>query len=191
MKRYIFILLLILALVLSACSGTETVPETVYTVERDGMTFTVNTPERTITHDGDVYSYKAVPGNDGTEYTIFYPDGAEYHMVCQENLRYGSWNGSYDTSRHLDGDILIDILQEKAPQKQQSPEEDGFAPIAGLAFIFLGILDLVFPYAEWFSSRGWYYKDAEPSDIALNVIRAGGVLLLILGVIVLIGSFVM
>lgn len=53
-----------------------------------------------------------------------------------------------------------------------------------IIFILAGIFNLVAPDAAWYLSRGWQYKDAEPSDAALVVTRIGGVAIVI-GIVLL------
>lgn len=183
MKKRLFLLFLVLVMMLTACGAAEE-PDPVYTIEKDGMTFTVNTTDRTIAHDGTVYSYTAATDTNGTTYTIRYPDGAEYYMVCEENLRYGGWSDSYDAGRHLDGEILIEVLWENRPVERQTFKlSDHF--IIGLGLIIIGIIDVVYPYGSWYSAHGWHYQDAEPSQVSLNLFQALGILGIIGGVILL------
>lgn len=55
----------------------------------------------------------------------------------------------------------------------------------GLLLIPLGVLQAVFPQAFWFINHGWKFKDAEPSELALGLGRAGGVLVAIIGLFLL------
>ena len=56
--------------------------------------------------------------------------------------------------------------------------------LMSIIFILAGIFNLVAPDAAWYLSRGWQYKDAEPSDAALVVTRIGGVAIVI-GIVLL------
>ena len=47
----------------------------------------------------------------------------------------------------------------------------------------LGVWNLFAPKSAWWLARGWWYKNAEPSDLAIAAYRIGGVCLLIAGVI--------
>ncbi|MBQ3534202.1 MAG: hypothetical protein IJA56_03455 [Clostridia bacterium] len=64
------------------------------------------------------------------------------------------------------------------------PERKTGNPL-GLLLIPLGVLQAVFPQAFWFINHGWRYKDAEPSELALGLGRAGGVIVIIVGFILL------
>ena len=55
----------------------------------------------------------------------------------------------------------------------------------GLLVIVIGVITVCAPYGAWYLEHGLYYKDAEPSEIALNLIRVGGVLMIVGGVVML------
>ena len=52
-----------------------------------------------------------------------------------------------------------------------------------LLLLGLGAWNLFAPKSAWWLARGWWYKNAEPSDLAIAAYRIGGVCLLIAGVI--------
>ncbi len=52
-------------------------------------------------------------------------------------------------------------------------------------FILIGIFNLVAPEAAWYLSRGWQFKDAEPSDAALIMTRIGGGAAILIGLVLL------
>lgn len=171
MKMRIFLLLLILVLLLSACGASK-----VYTVEERGMTFTVDTENGTITQGDTVYQYEI----SGNTYTITYPDGATYSMSWSGPIGTGGGSGSYYDSPRVDGDILTDILKDNQP-KEKNPENF----LLGLLCIGLGILNAAAPYAAWFIGHGWRYEYAEPSEAYLTVIRIFGIIAIIVGIIAL------
>ena len=43
----------------------------------------------------------------------------------------------------------------------------------------VGLLCIISPYTAWYLRDGWRYRDAEPSDFALGVIRGCGVVCVI------------
>ena len=55
----------------------------------------------------------------------------------------------------------------------------------GVICILFGIFNLAAPEAAWYLSRGWQFKDAEPSDAALVVTRIGGSVAILIGVVLL------
>ncbi|WP_019007780.1 DUF6199 family natural product biosynthesis protein [Cohnella laeviribosi] len=48
-------------------------------------------------------------------------------------------------------------------------------------FIILGIINILFPKFFWYLQYGWQYKGTEPSQVALIIIRSGGVIAVIVG----------
>lgn len=68
-----------------------------------------------------------------------------------------------------------------APQATGNPGRFLF----GLIAIGSGLLGTIKPEWAWYLRDGWRFRDAEPSDIALVVIRGGGVLALVIGLVVL------
>ena len=48
--------------------------------------------------------------------------------------------------------------------------------------IIIGLFNMIWPRSAWELTRGWEFKDAEPSDEALYVIRVGGGLLLLFAI---------
>lgn len=58
-------------------------------------------------------------------------------------------------------------------------------PIAGLLVIILGLCNLCKPEEMWYVDTGWRFQDAEPSEAALLWRRAGGLVVVILGIILM------
>ena len=58
-------------------------------------------------------------------------------------------------------------------------------PIAGLLLIIIGLCGLCRPEEMWHLREGWKFEDAEPSELALGLGRAGGVLVAIIGLFLL------
>lgn len=58
----------------------------------------------------------------------------------------------------------------------------------GFIMLVIGMITAISPYIGWYMSVGWKFKDAEPSDLALSTQRAGGVVLVIVGMILLLSS---
>lgn len=175
MKRRIIILLLLLAMVLSACGKPE-----VFTVEKQGMTFTLDTENCTITQNGNVYRYKIDQGNANIKYTVTYPDGATYYMNWSGGIGTGGGNALYNDKPRLDGNILIAILREEMASR--NPPD---YILVSLLCIGLGIFNAAAPQAACYLSRGWLYKNAEPSEAYLVLTQVSGIALIIGGVILL------
>lgn len=170
-KLTVFLLAILAAFLLAAC-----VPESepIYEVERGGVIFTVDTVNQTITADGHTYGYQISGGST----TITYPNGATYYWSWSGNVGSGGWGEGYDPETYVDGDILLDVLNQGTPQK-----ESGGNPLLGLLLIALGIWHAASPYTAWYLSHGWRYKNAEPSDLALGMTRVGGFVVIVAGII--------
>ena len=170
MKRIIVIFLLA-ALLLSGCAPKETV-HTV-TLNRNGIdyAFTVDTENRTISDGQYTYTY-AVRGDTTT---ITYPNSAQFYWTQDGYLGAGGWDDHYDPQTYTDGDMLIDVIDETTPE----PKNGNF--LTGLLLAALGAFYTFAPHAAWYLSRGWWYKNAEPSDAALILARISGVIMIVLG----------
>lgn len=176
MKKRFLILLLLLALVLSAC-GDRT---TIHLVEYDNHLLTLDTANDTITEGDTVYRYEISDWGGSTRYTIFYPDGASYSMAWSDGIGGGGGDELYYAESRLDGGGLIDIVTkyEKQTQKQE-PANIG----VGLLVILLGIFYAAAPYAAWYIGHGWRFENAEPSELYLAMLRIGGIILIIAGLL--------
>jgi hypothetical protein len=60
--------------------------------------------------------------------------------------------------------------------------------LLALILLILGVITAVFPYAGWYLSIGWQFKDAEPSDLALGMQRIAGIIFSIIGLVLIISS---
>ncbi len=175
MKRnWIAILLLCLALTLSACTQHSST----YTAERNGKAFLVDTESCTITEGDNRYHYKFSIDQGRDSITITYPNGSSYWWSQSRDM--GGWSPDYDETAYTDGDTLCQLVRLGLPKGGP----DGKV-LCALALMLLGLLHLAFPKAAWYISYGWRYKDAEPSDAALIFARIGGVAAMILGFLLL------
>ena len=148
MKKKLTVLLLALALVYTFSLPVAAAQKT---VEWEGVTYTVDTEAQTI-HDGEsVYEYQVELYRDGYTLEITYPNGAFWSASVTESDGTYGWNEEYD----MKGTVY--------------PTGDTLG---------IGIFSAAYPYGAWYLERGWYYKDAEPSDAALLFNRVVGILLL-------------
>ena len=177
-RTCVFLLALLLIFALSACQKEDS---TVYTVTKEGISYTIDRENCTITDGKYIYRY-TFEGNASTyNATINYPNGASYWW---EGTNFGGYGGNsygYDESLYASGEVLTEILKEKAPKPPKS-----FAEIlGGLIFLGFGILFVAKP--EVFARRRLYLwaKNPEPSDFAIAMYRVSGVLMIIVGVVLL------
>lgn len=49
-------------------------------------------------------------------------------------------------------------------------------PIAAVLLIIIAsVCSIIWPKTIWYLTEGWRYKNVEPSDLALTMIRVGGI----------------
>ena len=174
-------MVLLLAL-LTACGAEEPVIQTVQWMD---MTFEINRTDRTIARGDEVCRYRVEDDGNKTTYTILYDDGAEYYMIWEEYLGYGGWNQQYTDNHHSSGGDFVEVLKANQPKLQLEGIRLSDHFLWGLLVIVIGVITVCAPYGAWYLEHGLYYKDAEPSEIALNLIRMGGVLMIVGGVVML------
>ena len=78
----------------------------------------------------------------------------------------------------MPGDVLIGVLYADSPPSRRTGN-----PLIGLLFLAVGLWNAISPYSSWYLSHGWRYKNAEPSDLALGLTRAGGIFAILLGIL--------
>lgn len=171
LKKLLPCLVLLLTLILSSCSVKN---EDTYDVTLQNNTFSIDKVNKTILHEGQPYKYNI----NGTTITITYPDNSKYWWTQQNNGGYGGWSDNYDESKYVSGNILIEVLADEIPTNKS--EKKYFLIIILLT---LGIWNTVSPYSSWHLSYGWRYKNAEPSEVAITIVRIGGILLILISVI--------
>ena len=175
MKRTLILLTLCL-LLLTAC-GRKTIA-TVYDVEHNGVTYTVNKENATIS-DGE-HIYQIEVGTSGRDVTVHYPDGSLYWWSYGDTVSHGGWSNDYDEDKYVPGDILLDIYFPAGPVTRQ---ENRGNPLMALLLLAAGIFNTAAPHAAWYLSHGWQYKDAEPSEAALFFTRSSGILAILIGLL--------
>ena len=167
--RRILSVLLIMVFLLCGC-GTEKA-DPVYT----SRGYTVDTEAQTMTKDGNVFHYKP----NGNGYIFTYPDGSfcSYQIHNNDFTSFTTESGSldFDPSRWPSASELGKALHQETKSDRRTGN-----PL-GLLLILLGALNAAFPHASWYLEIGWRFKDAEPSDLALGMERAGGVVIALVG----------
>lgn len=178
---------LLCLLLFSACAAPAPASK-VETVSVDGATLTV-------TFDPGTLSAGVIQTEHG-QYTfryespetivIQYPDGYVYE---QTNISGGiatpaDCDGAERSAKgYLDGFSLVWGIEGAADQARNTRSGGGPSPFLALLLLGLGAWNLFAPKSAWWLARGWWYKNAEPSDLAIAAYRIGGVCLLIAGVI--------
>jgi hypothetical protein len=169
--KRIFLLILII-LIIPLCSCTAQNNDT-YTVTFNAETFFVDTVNQEISFKGQLYKF-VIQGNT---ITITYPDGSEYWRTQQDNTSFGGWSDDYNENSYISGDTLINVLSDRLPSNR--PQKNYIPPIIALA---IGIWSIISPSSSWYLSDGWKYKNAEPSEVALTLIRIAGLIAILAGI---------
>lgn len=164
--------------ILSSCAPAPTK----YTVEKNGIIFEVDKENSTISDGSNKYNYNFVGDDSDYRVSITYPDGSSYWWDMNGYSGSGGWSENYDPEKYADGDVLTDVLLEKAPKA--SKHSGGNILVIFLLFV-LGIFNITSPYAAWYLEYGWRYKDAQPSDAALDFNRLSGAALIVIAVILI------
>lgn len=184
MKRRVFGLLLLLALLLTACGNDSESTSYVYPVDYLGTTYYVDVSQGTITCGEDVYRYTVEVGADTRVTTrITYPNGNVYYWTEGGSISTGGWSEGYNVSQYADGFTLINVLEQADPTPQK--RERSGNPLIGFICILIGALNLAFPQVGWYLRYGWHFKDAEPSDLAIGLARLGGGAAIVIGIILM------
>lgn len=167
MKHFrVLIPLLVLALVLSGCSG-EPMP---YEYTRDGYTVTVDPVNRTITSDTEIFTYVVEYTDVAEWYEITFPDGSQYWRSDSGTMGAGGWSDDFDSQRSSYADFLVEALKQSSPREKQGNLGIGFLLMA------LGAVNFFFPELPFHLRYGWAVRDAEPSDAYITWAKIGGVL---------------
>ncbi len=172
MRKLIVCCMLVLTLITAAC-GAKT--DHTYTVTREGGSFVVNTVDQTISHENQLYKYEI----QGNTIELTYPDQSTYWRTYQDNSSYGGgWSDDYVEGKYTSSDILLDVLSYEPTNTEKS--NNIFLIIL---LLVTGIFNVIFPDKAWYISRGWQYKNAEPSELALGATRAAGLVGIVIAII--------
>ena len=177
--KHFYVLFLLFLLLLPACSKSP------YEVVYEHETFIVDPVKATVAADDYVCSYTVTEkwnttfGKNGIYFEVTYPDGSKFWRL--DTGPHGTWGHSddYRASRYIDGDILYQVLA-----KEVTPDTFSAQYIfPGLLLIAIGLFSIANPYASWYLSHGWHYKNTEPSEASLAANRFGGVFAVIVGIL--------
>lgn len=173
-RMILFIQLLIFSL--CACTGSKTI----YTVYEDGKTFEVNAEEGII-FDG-IHTYQYSFSGDSEDYSIdiTYPNGSTFWWSSSSTGGHGGWSEDYVEGIYVSEDTLCDVILEEAPDP---PNQTNL--IVVIFLIGIGLFNIFAPNDAWQLNYGWRFKNAEPSDAAIEMNRIGGIIAIIVGVFII------
>ena len=193
MKRFFILAIIIFSIFSFTACSKEAAKSLLEEIEISGQT-------GTIIFDENTYSSGTITMENG-EYrfiydisgmiTITYPDG---YVYTQKNT-----NGAIATPAdynvfdieakgYIDGFSLVWGI-ESAMDHQNNGNSNSASPLLAIILIGLGTWNLLAPQTAWWLARGWWYKNAEPSDMAIGFYRVTGGLLVFIGIICVFAAF--
>ena len=161
-KRILIFLAWLLLFAAAGCSQSNPVS----TVVRDGVTYTIDTENSTISDGEHIYPYAFSGNSAGSSYQWHAQNSGGITMGC------GGLQGDYDEHLYTSGDVLLSVLKE-GPLKGGALRE-GKNIFLSVFIALVGIFHAALPETAWYLAYGWRYRDAEPSDAALMLNRLGG-----------------
>lgn len=81
--------------------------------------------------------------------------------------------------------LLFSLCACNGPSDADRPDRSSENNSTGIFLIVVGVFNAAFPKATWYIGEGWKFKKAEPSEQALEMSRAAGIVAIIVGVIML------
>lgn len=174
MKRIFCLFTVLCLLFLSACAADKGDPN-VYDVEYGGKIYSVDWINQTISVDGYTCEFKVSGSPHDQRFTVVYPDGSTFSGPGW----FGTHSEDFDPGKYVSGETLWDVLEQDRPGTRQNSSHAGL----GILLVIFGIFEAAFPQVSWWLSHSWRYKNAEPSDLALGLGRAVGVIMIIVGII--------
>ncbi|MBQ8883567.1 MAG: hypothetical protein IJ031_03105 [Oscillospiraceae bacterium] len=164
MKKILAFVIMVMTLMCFSACGEDS-----KTVEIDGVEYTINKAEDTITDGENTFEYKIDGSGDSYTIEIYYPDGTTYTWTQNNEVGVGEWKNLSENGVIVSSDTLVEVAKEDAPKKVES--KPWFLVVILGVF---GLVGLIAPRGLWWLGYGWHYKNAEPSDAALVVGRIGG-----------------
>ncbi len=174
-RSFVQILLMIMiCMFICACSREEPGPKTVV---YNGTIYTIDDEAMTISDGKNTYRYEGNGTSSSYSYRIIYPNAAEYYWTWSGNIGHGGWSDNYDESLYVDGRTLMNVLETEMPEESEPKNV-----LMIIILIGVGVFNVAAPQTAWYLSDGWRYKNAEPSETALELTRFGGIIAIVIAV---------
>ena len=188
MKAAILVTVMCFALALGGCAEQNT-ENLSYSTELDGQSAVITFGDTSMSA-GEIevggHAYTFAYQMDGS-LAIIYPDGYTYTQREQNGALMTPWDYNAETVEnkgYIDAWTLAwEISAATGGIRAERP--DRMPLIESILIAAVGVWMLAAPKGAWWLSKGWWYKDAEPSDLALLLYRVGGGVLVVMGVIYL------
>jgi hypothetical protein len=193
-KKYIALLLsAFLLMALSVSCGQKEPAETTVTQNFGGQDMTVtfapgSLSAGTITSDKGSYTF-AYEGSGDLKIT--YPDGSGFTYRKTGNSFAGMASPAFDpeSKGYPDGITMAWGIESAIKQAGGGRKnDDGPSPLLAIFLLAVGAWNTFAPRSAWYLSRGWQFKDAEPSEAALAMNVLAGAALLFAGGICLLAA---
>ncbi len=174
MRKVTALLLSFLFVLMIACGGKT---ETVYTIESRNKEYTIDTEKKTITVDDFTCKYEIQGSSDSFSCKLYLPDGSTYSESFRTNHNgtisgTGGWSDGFNLDYRSICSGMCEALSESM-EPAISEKELSMLLLCVVGFL-VALFGLLNPELAWKISRGWMYKNAEPSDLALTMYRLSG-----------------
>lgn len=179
MKRKVFSVILLLALLLTGCSRQST-------YEVDGVSYTVDRTDKSISVGEDTYDVK-VGKVDGNEViTVIYPNGVEVRRTKLGEHAWSDNSADADIQGYASFETLLTVIEEagiSGDRKANIP-----MILAGVVLAGAGAACVAKPETIWRITEGWKYESAEPGEFFLKIFRTGGMIAVVAGAAIILGG---
>ena len=193
-KILVFIVFIVL---LTGCGGGSSSSNAIaidyiagdYITGVDGQNVTISFDDNTrsagtISSDNGIYRFSYE--TDGT-FNIIYPDGYVHtHRNAQGAMLDWTGEKSPEELGYINAIFLAEAVNEAVMNpigiNNANARTKEVPLIASLLIIAVGIWQTCSPKSMWWLSKGWLYKNAEPSDMALIMYGFGGVVIVFVGI---------
>lgn len=142
-------------------------------VQRHGRTYVVNFEDSTIFSGGEWHGFEV----DGNVIAITFPDGAIWEDISSNYTISGNWLVDAEVERHFEGIDLANAVREASSStsaRSRTSNVDLGTILIGIGLFALGIWTTKDPEAMWQRTRGWQFRNVEPSDMAITLTAIGG-----------------
>ena len=180
-KVGILLLILIAAIGLAGCGKKE------YVYQDDGMEYTVNVDEDTITNERFTYTYSITDEGNVKKIEIVYPNNSKWTKKIYDDYTTEQYTDSRAESAYVAGGTLYRMIEES----EDIGGDGGFklSPmkvILGIIGVGIAMVPVIAPYQCWALAHGWKYRDAEPSKEYIVLSRVFGCLLAVIWIVIVI-----
>lgn len=177
MKKVWLILLVLAALLLSACSGQTT-------LEVDGVSYTVDWKEKSLSDGENTYTFQQTTADGKKVITVIYPNGAQVSRTYFNEYSWTDSSKNADIRGYASFDALVTGINSIAGDRKVNVP----MILGGLLLVGIGVAGVAIPESIWRISEGWKYESAEPSEFLMKIYATVGMISIIGGVAIILGG---